>query len=306
MKIAVLGAGAMGCYYGALINNKHDVTLVDVNREHVDTINRRGLTIIDGDARKTYTIKAALAGELKEAQDLVIVFVKNTVTDLALTGSSALFGQDTIVLTLQNGAGNDADIKKRIAPERVVIGTTKHNCVFFGPGEVRHSGSGLTVIGSDDASPETVNTAAKMLNESGIETTVSDDIQRIVWSKLFVNISLNAVTAALNVPIGFLDDDENAWRMAENIVREAVTVAASEGLEFDAEKILGSLKKTCATLKDGVTSMCQDRRRHAKTEIDRINGAVVAAGLKNTIPTPYNTMMVDLIHAIEGAYEVKE
>ena len=151
MKIAVVGAGAMGCLYGAYLSTKHEVTMVDSYLPQVEAIREHGITIIENDGTKRVfaTVKAAASGEVKEHMDLVIVFVKSTYTEEALAQNAALFQPDTLVMTLQNGAGNDRKIEKYVAKENVIIGTSKHNAVNLGAGTSRHPASGVTTIGSN-------------------------------------------------------------------------------------------------------------------------------------------------------------
>ena len=308
MKIAVVGAGAMGCLYGAYLSTKHDVTMVDSYLPQVEAIREQGITIIEknGTKRVFTTVKAAVSGDVKEHMDLVIVFVKSTYTEDALAQNAGLFQPDTLVMTLQNGAGNDRKIEKYVAKENVIIGTSKHNAVNLGAGTSRHPASGVTTIGSNYGADDKVEVVRKVLDESGLSVAVSDDIQRIIWSKLLVNLSVNTFTAITETPIGYMIKNDYAWNFAKRLIYEAVEVAEADGTYFDRREALAMVHKVCEDAGDGYSSMYQDKKKHIRTEIDAINGAIVEQAKQYGVPTPYNTLIVDLIHAIEGGYAYQE
>ena len=116
-------------------------------------------------------------------------------------------------------------------------------------------------------------------------------------------ISINAFTAITQTPIGYMIKDKYAWDFAKRLIYEAVEVAEEDGTYFDRRQVLESVRQTCMRIADGYSSMYQDRRRKMKTEIDVINGAIVEQAKLYGVPVPYNSLIVDLVHAIEGAYE---
>ena len=306
MKVVIIGAGAMGCLYGAYLSRSNDVIMLDAYRPQVDAINEHGMTVLEPDGTETlYTnVRACVSGEFDEVADLVIVFVKSTFTEQALAQNSVLFGENTVVMTLQNGAGNDRRIARYVQPENVVIGTSKHNSVNMGGGKVRHSGAGVTTIGSNaDNAGETLTRIAAVLSDAGFATEVSTDIQRIIWSKLFVNLSINTFTAITRAPIGSMIDNRYAWDFAEKMICEAVDVAEADGTHFSYMEVLNMVHHVCEDVGTGYSSMYQDVQKGIPTEIDAINGAIVEQARLYNVPAPYNTLIVDLIHAIEGAYK---
>ncbi len=307
MKIAVIGSGAMGCLYGAYLSEKNQVIMIDSYRPQAEAIARNGIRVVETDgSEKIYKerVSACLSGECREEVELVIVFVKSTATEAALEENKALFGESTFVLTLQNGAGNDRKVAKYVRAENILVGTSKHNAVNLGNGATRHGGSGATTIGSNAHCREAVDKVAAVFRESGLLTETSDDIQRIIWSKLFVNLSVNAFTAITETPIGYLAQNAYAWNFAKRLIYEAVEVAEADGTYFDRREVLEMVRKVCVDDANGYSSMYQDRKRRIKTEIDAINGAVVEQAKLYGVPTPYNAIIVDLIHAIEGAYDL--
>ena len=308
MKIVIIGAGAMGCLYGAYLSEKNEVTMLDVYEPQVDAINKNGITIVepDGTERQYKKVCAMKSGTCESVADLVVVFVKSIYSENALEENKALFGPDTVVMTLQNGAGNDRKIAKYVSRENIVIGTSKHNSINLGGGKISHTGAGITTIGSNLGRIEALSKIEEVLSQSGFETEVSDDIQRIIWSKLFVNLSINTFTAITRAPIGFMIENQYAWDFAEKMICEAVDVAEADGTHFSYMEVLNMVHHVCENLEKGYSSMYQDVTRGIPTEIDAINGAIVQQAKLYNVPAPYNTLIVDLIHAIEGAYRYQK
>lgn len=308
MKIVVIGAGAMGCLYGGYLSKNNEVIMLDSYEPQVTAIREHGITIVepDGTEQVFSNVTAYKSGEYNEVADLVIVFVKSTFSETALEANKGLFGENTLVMTLQNGAGNDRKIAKYVKQENVIIGTSKHNAINLGNGKSQHGGAGVTTIGSNYHETEKANKIAAVLEEAGFETVVSDDIQRIIWSKLFVNLSINTFTAITRTPIGYMIEDKHAWDFAKRMIYEAIEVAEEDGTYFDRREVLDSVRKTCIDAANGYSSMYQDVSRGALTEIDAINGAIVEQAKLYGVPVPYNSLVLDLIHAIEGAYKFRD
>ena len=163
--------------YGSYLSQHNEVTMLDVYEPQVQALNENGITVLEenGEERHFRDIRAMKSGTCTDAADLMIVFVKSNYTSSALEENKALFGPDTIVMTLQNGAGNDRKIAQYVQPQNVVIGTSKHNSVNLGGGKIRHSGTGVTTIGSNHGRPEALGTICSLLNESGFRAEISDD-----------------------------------------------------------------------------------------------------------------------------------
>lgn len=234
--------------------------------------------------------------------DLAIIIVKASDTVSAIKANLNIIGDETFVMTLQNGGGNDRIIARYVPMERVVIGTTKHNSVNLDNGNVRHSGSGDTCIGSNVADVD-LSDIVQVFEEAGLKTVVSDDIQHIIWSKLFVNLSINTFTAITKAPIGSMIESGQAWFFAEKLVCEAIDVAEAEGQHFSYLEVLSSLHATCEAVASGFSSMSQDVMNCRKTEVDAINGYVVERAAIHNVPTPYKALIRNLILAIEGTYK---
>lgn len=306
MKIAILGAGAMGSLYASYLAGRYDVTLVDSYRPQVDKINQDGLTRVEADQSEVKVpVKAVLSGTDIGAQNLVIVFVKGMNTYEAVKENQSLLGPETIVMTLQNGAGNNRDIAKFVPKKRIVVGTSSHNSVSLGLGKFFHSGCGPTNIGPDllcEESMHSVNQIAEILKAGGLEVNVIENIQKVLWEKLFVNCGINALTTLMQCKIGEILKNPFLEDLSKKIVYECVLVAEADGTYFDRQKAAEAVQNVCRNNAVGFASMYQDRQNRRKTEIDRINGMVVKLGEEYGIDTPYNRMLVAEIHAVEQMY----
>ncbi len=305
MKIAVLGAGAMGSLYGSKLSANHEVWLVDVWKEHVDAINEKGLTVKLSESESAlYHPHATTDASVVGTADLVIVFVKSVNTASALTQSACLFGKDTMVLTLQNGYGNIEDILPFVKEENLFVGTTAAGATMIGPGNVCQAGMGPTNVGVPN--PVNLGRAQRIVdlfNESGFPANVSDNVMQTIWTKLMVNVGLNAELALLNVRNGFIADSEYALELAKRLVQEGAAVAAAEGYTISPEEIVQHYYiEGSKVVGHNRCSMLQDVDHLRKTEVDRINGAIVKLGQKHGISTPANEVLTLLIRAKEDSY----
>ena len=300
MKTAIIGAGAMGCLYAAMLAPHCEVTLYDAAPAVVDAINQNGVICRDPDGREDRVrVPARMSGDCESGCGLVILFVKDLYSRAALESNKALIGPDTLLLSLQNGMGNEEIMREFADPARILLGTTKHNCVTLAPGQIYHSGAGITHIGSPAGNRAAAKTVAGLFAACGIEVDECDSVRHLLWEKLFVNMTTNPVTALLGARIGAIASDPDLRALVRQLLDEAVPVAAADGEVFDADEIFDRLIATAATLSTGKASMCQDIENKRRTEIDFINGAVVRLGKQYGIPTPTHEAIVRLIHARE-------
>ncbi len=298
----------MGCLYACLLSDKNEVLLLDIDKNTVDTINQNGIFMKEkgSDAEKNYKIKAQISGEAVGIFDLLIVFVKDTATRAALECNKHLISNDTTLLSLQNGLGNFEIVQEFADKSQILLGTTKHNCVTLSPGKVYHSGSGVTHIGSPAGNANTAEKIVAAFSDSNIEAEKCDNVKHLLWEKLFINMTINSVTALLNAHINIISEDEHARRVVAKLLSEAVAVALKDGVKFDYDTVYNDVINTATTLGTGKASMCQDIENKRKTEIDFINGAVVRLGEKYGIETPYHAMITELIHAKEDLNKINK
>lgn len=301
MRIAVLGGGAMGALFGGYLSRENDVILVDVSTALVEKVRADGVTIQEPDGgAASYQVQAMSQTEGQAPVDLMIVFVKAMFSHGALEQNRGMIGPDTYLMTLQNGSGHEQTLLEFADEDHVIIGTTQHNSAVIEPGVVRHGGSGLTHIGSLSGVPGRLDEIAKTMTACGLATDCSANVQKLIWEKLFTNVSASVLTAVLQVPLGFIAEDPNAWSICERLVREAVDVANADGMGFDAQQKVDEVRQVCVNSPQGLTSIYADIRDGRKSEVDTISGSVVRASRRNKTPAPTHEAVVALVKAMEA------
>lgn len=300
MKIAVVGAGAMGSLFGGYLSQKNDVYLVDIWAEHVQAINENGLKIEEQDGQiRIFHPKATTDAKTVGVVELAVVFVKSIQTIEAMEENISLIGPDTMVLSLQNGYGNDADIRKFVDKKNIILGTTAHGCTMKEPGFVYHAGVGQNHIGPVSSDRNAAEIVAAVLNECDLITDVSDDVMKLVWNKLFVNVGINAITALIDRTNACIADSPCANAVSKALVYEAVATANAGGANFDAAAVFANVVEVARKTGLNRSSMLQDVSKKRKTEIDKINGAIVKEAEAHGVDVPANRLIVNLIHAKE-------
>lgn len=210
MKISIIGAGAMGSLFGALLAEAgQTVILFDIRQDHVDAVNANGLTIEREETSRRIPVPATTDLHRIGLTALCLIFVKSTHTAVAAETASWLAGRTGLVLTLQNGMGNAETICSRLDPSRVMAGTTSHGATFLEPGAIRHAGAGDTVIGPwTEKGVAGARRVADLFSKAGIHTLVNNHVRSVLWSKLFINVGINAITALTGIKNGQLLDLE--------------------------------------------------------------------------------------------------
>ena len=303
MKVAVIGAGAIGSLFGGLLTEAGaDVWLVDVWRDHVDAITTRGLSIDREGSTRTVRAKATTDPAQVGQADLIIVLVKSPDTAAAASAVRAVAGPEGVLLTLQNGLGNAETLADVVEPARVMAGTTSHGVTLLGPGHIRHAGVGPTVIGmwsgDDHARARDV---ARFLTDAGIETTDDENIVAVLWDKLFVVVGLNAITALTGIKTGRLLELEASRDLVRAAVDEAVAVALALEVQVREDPV-GHVFEVVRATATNRTSMGQDVDNKRQTEIGAINAAVVREARRLGIEVPVNRTLTALIETLQANY----
>jgi len=306
MKIAVVGAGAMGSLFGVLLaEGGNDVCLHDVRVEHVNAVNANGLTVEHEGKTRTVKIKATCEPEKIGQVELAIIFVKSTHTQSAAATAHELVGTNGLVMTLQNGMGNADIIAGVINPKQILAGTTAHGATMLGAGKIRHAGRGSTTIGMWAPGQKGFARArqfADFFTRAGIETEAVKDVRNVIWHKLFINIGINAITALTGIKNGQILDLEVTRELSRTAVNEAIAVARAEGLKVPEETVEQVFKVAEATTVNR-SSMGQDVDNHRKTEIGAINGFIVREAKRLGLKAPVNETLTALIETMEYHYK---
>lgn len=303
MKIAVVGAGALGCAIGGtLAEAGNEVLLINRNQAHVDAINQHGLAMRTPEGERWVHTRAVTSAHGLGPVDLVIVLVKSFHTRQAMETSLSLVGPQTVVLSLQNGLGHEDILADMVGREHVLAGKTYVGGVMLGPGRIISGVVGKeTLIGELDGSlSDRAKAIAAAFNAAGLATTVSDNIVGTMWDKLLINVSTGAVSGITRLPYGRLYRIPEIEATAIAAVQEAMDVAAASGVKLSfTDPRAAWLKASAGLPEDFKTSMLQSLEKGSVTEIDFINGAVVRWGQRCGVPTPVNATLVACIKGIE-------
>lgn len=305
MKIAVVGAGAMGSLFGGLLAEAgNEVWLYDLWAEHVAAINQAGLDIEREGTVRTIKVRAVTDPARIGRAELVIVFVKSTQTAAAAETARDLAGEDGLVLTLQNGMGNADIIAATVAAERVVAGTTAHGATLLAPGKIRHAGLGPTIIGMwtpAPSAPDQAQQLADFLTAAGIATEAVTDVHSVIWNKLLINIGINAVTALTGIKNGQILDLEVTRNLCRAAVEEAMAVARALQIDIAPDAVQRVFKVAEATAANR-SSMGQDVDHRRPTEISTINGFIVDQARQLGLDAPVNETLTALIETLQYHY----
>jgi 2-dehydropantoate 2-reductase len=301
MRIAVVGAGAMGSIFGArLARGGHDVVLVDVVQPLVDKINESGVTVRRDDELTTTRVPATAEPSEVGPVDLVVFFVKCYQTAEAAELARPLVGAETTVASLQNGWGNGDVLAAAFAPTQVVVGVTYNSGLLVEPGVVVHPVDQPTFVGSfTDGDADRASRVAAALESGGLAARVASPVRPEIWKKLILNAATLPTAALAGMNAGALVAHEQVRELVVDTAREAVVVARALGYDISAEErvdaILALLERAGATR----ASMLQDFEAGRRTEIDVINGAVVKAAAECGVPAPLNRAFVALVKGWE-------
>jgi len=300
MKIGIVGAGALGGLFGALLTESgEDVWLLDKYRERADFIRRKGLIIEKGRRSRRVRINAATSGKEISTCDVVIMLVKAYDTVRAAKAATSLVGEKTLLLTLQNGIGNSEVLNRAFGKRRVVLGATAQGSNVIRDGVVRHAGWGKTIIGEQDGDiTDRIKNLRTVFNRAGIETSLTRNIRLTIWKKLVVNACINPLTAITGLRNGELLRHRFLLGIMHQITKESVKVARAKGIRIDYRGALLRTKAVCKKTRDNISSMLQDINRGKETEIDYINGGIVKIARRNKISVPTNELIWRLVKSM--------
>ena len=304
MKIAVIGGGAIGFIFAAKLHAAgNDTVLVTRTREQAQVLRETGITLEQADG--PLRVKVPVAGDAATAgsADLVIMAVKSFSTANAMKQHRGLLDENTIVVSVQNGLGNVEAIAKTAGKEKVIAGVTSQGGYVIGPGIMKYAGAGMTYVGEPGGRrSKRLETIAEIFNTAGIATEISDDIDGLIWNKLYANVGLNALSALLHLHNGTTAKIESARSLQIRAVDEAIAVARAKGMKVNADKVHAHVLSVLEVTEWNISSMQMDVMRQRRTEIEKLNGAIVELGRQYEVPTPVNDVLVMLIKAIEESY----
>ena len=294
MKTAVMGAGAVGCYYGGMLARAgHDVVLIG-RAQHVDAVRRDGL-FLDTKAFQTHVpMQADTAVSAIKGAKLVLCCVKSTDTQSAAAEMAPQLAPDAVVMSLQNGVDNAARLQaalgREVIPAVVYVATE-----MAGPGHVKHHGRGELVIGPSAPS----DMLAKLLADAGVPVQISDNVTGALWAKLIVNCAYNALSAITQLPYGRLVGGEGVEAAMRDVVQECLAVAKGAHITVPGD-MWQAVQRIAQTMPCQLSSTAQDLARGKRSEIDHLNGYVVRKGETLGIATPVNRLLHAMVRLLES------
>jgi len=302
--IAVVGAGAIGCYFGGMLARAGaNVTLIG-RHQHVDAIKRDGLLLQSREFSGYIPVAATEHMAAVGGAGLVLFCVKSADTEDAAWAMAPQLAADAAVLSLQNGVNNVERIRRHVkAP--VIAGLVYAAAEMSGPGAVRHTGGGSLVIGRLNALPGDRETDPRLLSEiaavftgAGIAVKISAEIATELWSKLVMNCAYNAISALSRAPYGRMVALPEIREVMRQTVDEVVQVARAKGIRLPGDMVDAAFRLADA-MPATLSSTAQDILKGKRTEIDHLNGYVVREGEALGIPTPANRTLNALVKLLE-------
>jgi len=289
-----MGAGAVGCYYGAMLGRAGlEVTLI-ARPQHVEAVRSTGLRLQTSSSDEFIKLKASTEAEAVRGAQLVLFSVKSTDTEAAGKAMAPHLARDAAIVTLQNGVDNAerlaATLRREVIPAVVYVAVE-----MAGAGHVRHHGRGELVIGRARASQAIVAAFAG----AGVKVEISDNVMGALWAKLIVNSAYNALSAITQLPYGRLVQNAGVPAIMDDVVDECLAVAKAAGVHVPGD-MHDAVRRIAQTMPGQYSSTAQDLARKKKTEIEHLNGFVVRKGEALGVRTPVNGVLLALVRALEN------
>ena len=305
MKIAIIGAGALGGVYATRLASVADVYLCTHHTPQAEKINRDGLHWIDiaGQAHTSFVHAVSSQDAALPLAEVIFICTKINGTREAAQTAARMLAEDGLVVTLQNGLGNLEQIAEIVGSAHVTAGTTTQAATLRDNGEIVNAGEGPTTLAPVPGFPEQktkLAALAEVFEQASMPVQIEDNLPLVLWKKLLINVGLNALTALLRVQNGIILTEPACEVLFNQAVDEALHVAAALGIPFEHDAEVLRMRALCAQCGSNRSSKLQDILRGRATEIDAINGAVVAKGREVGVPTPVNQLLAQLIKGLEA------
>lgn len=304
MKIVVVGCGAMGSIYAALLASAgNDVTVVDTNAAHVDAINRRGLRVRGASGDRTVRLPAHVQPPALIA-DLIICAVKARFVGEAAVSMAPLIGPATLVLTIQNGLGSADLVAAAVGPERLIVGVAQgFGASLPEPGCAHHNDMKAIRMGAyGDISAERVVQTANLWRNAGFDAAAVDDIVAMQWEKLVCNVAYSAPCAITGMTVGEARDHRRVGAVSRAAAREAFDVARALGVALRFDDPEQEVRDFAARMPDAKPSVLLDLEAGRLSEVDVINGAVPSQAARVGLQAPVNATLTALVQTLESRH----
>ena len=304
-KVAIVGCGAMGSVYAALmVSAGHEVHAVTLWEDHVAAMNANGLRVEGKSGDRTVPIYASTTTTGIGPCDLVIIATKAFDVEVAARASLPLLGPETPVQTIQNGLGSPEIAASVLGADRIAIGVVGgFGASLKAPGHVHHNGMEMIRFGALAGLPkEALEKSAEVWRSAGFTVKIFSDVRQMIWEKLIMNVAFSGTTCSTGMTIGEVMNNPDAWSVAEGCCREAIAVAKAAGVTLDVGDPIEHVRKLGGKIPDARPSMLLDYNLKRRGEVEAINGSISREGRRYGIPTPVNDTVVAIIKAREAGF----
>ncbi|MCC7549838.1 MAG: 2-dehydropantoate 2-reductase [Burkholderiales bacterium] len=309
MKIAIVGTGAMGSVYAALLGAAgHEMWAIDAWREHVEAMRTHGLRLEGASGDRTVKLHASTDAAQAGPCDLVIIATKAMHVEQAAQSARSLLKDDTMVLSIQNGLGGPDTAARVLGRERVMVGVVGgFGASMRGPGHAHHNGWELVRLG-EFGGPVTprLQKVAQVWESGGFRVKCFDDIDQLVWEKLICNVCFSGTCSVTERTIAEVMSDPDTWDVASGCAREAYEVAVARGVKLDIRDPVEYVRDFGSKIPNARPSMLLDHMAGRMSEIESINGAIPPAAAALGLKAPYNTVISALVRAKERRMGVRK
>lgn len=310
MKIAVIGAGAMGSIYAALMADAgHEVWAVDTWRDHVDAINAHGLRVDGASGDRTVrTVQATTHVADVGKCDLCILATKASGVGPAAQAAAPVIGPDAMVLTIQNGLGAGERITAHMPSDNVLLGVADgFGASMKGPGHAHHNSMKLIRIGElDGGITDRLMRVEALWQEAGFNARAFENITQLIWEKFLCNVTFSAPCTTFNVTVGELMANSDHWQIALGAMLEAHNIACAKGVPLSFDDPVAYVTAFGAGMPNARPSMLLDHMARRASELDAINGIVPVMGREMGIFTPYNDTLTAILRQREAEFEKED
>ncbi|MCL4767512.1 MAG: 2-dehydropantoate 2-reductase [Hyphomicrobiaceae bacterium] len=309
MKIAIIGAGAMGSVYAALLaSGGHEVWAVDTWKEHVEAMREKGLRVEGASGDRTVRIGATTdPADVRDA-DLVIIATKDDGVTAAASAALQIARPDAPILTIQNGLGSADKVARIVGSDRIMMGVVGgFGASMRGPGHAHHNGMEFLRLGEMDGGlTPRLEAVAEAWRAGGFKVLTFDDIHKMVWEKLICNCTYSGPCALTGLRVGEVQSNPSAWSIAAACAHEAYQVARAKGINLDFDDPVAYVHAFGQKIHNARPSMLLDHLARRPAEVDNINGAIPREGANVGIATPVNSVVVALLKAKEAGFASRD
>jgi 2-dehydropantoate 2-reductase len=305
MKIAVIGCGAMGSVYAALLGDAgNEVWAIDTWREHVEAIKAKGLRVEGASGDRTVRVNASTNAADAGECELIIVATKASGVAAAAQTAKSIAGPNSVILTIQNGLGAADRIAQSIDTSQVMIGVVGgFGASMKAPGHAHHNGMQLVRIGEMNGGvSDRLEQVVAAWSGAGFTAKGYADIHQMIWEKLICNVAYSGPGALMGLTTGQMQANPSAWAISLACAREADAVARAQGITLGYEDVDTYVRDFGAKMPDARASMLQDHMASRASEIDAINGAVSLEAAKVGMTAPVNELVSQLVRGRESGF----